>query len=429
VLATVCETMPPDPARLAIACALVSRMARPPFRSRCDSSRTVALLMEAAGARTERLAQLPDRSLQRLERALCEDQDPLHEGLRSLGRKLGGLVIEAVITHPEPLIAAARHLGLLKEAPRTSVLKRFRSHPVMDRRFARRPLDRVCRTLEALVRQGLPNPIPRKLRDHRKGRVTLSPASLEGHRQAIVQRLVPFRLQLLRRLALEQVSRSLAVDLSREAERHAVQMLGSLYRNRRLLRRVLRVAPPERRRFLDEHPTSRNWHARHPRIDPSLWRDGLIVEESLADGRRVRLAFETDPAEVLRLGTHVGSCLSVGGICSGSAVAVMVDANRRVVFARDARATFVARQQVAITEDERVYCFPVYPLGVPDEVAAMFEHYDVRLAAALGLELERDGQREVHIAPILAGTSYLDALWPRLAPSARTDPVAALHND
>jgi hypothetical protein len=288
----------------------------------------------------------------------------------------------------------------------------------MDRRFARSPLDRLCRTLEALVRRGLPNPIPRRLREHREGCVRLSSASLSGHREAILRALVPVRLQLLRRMALEEAACGVPVDLSHEAERHAVQMLGSLYRSRRLLRRVLRVSPPERRRFLDEHPASRAWHARHPRVDERTWRSGVTAEEALADGRHVRLAFETDPAEVLRLGTHVGSCLSVGGVNGSSAVSVMADANRRVVFARDARGSFVARQQVAITEDERLYCFPVYPLGVGEDVAAAFERYDLALASALGLELERDGEREVTIAPLLAGDSYLDALWTRLTLSA-----------
>jgi hypothetical protein len=78
-------------------------------------------------------------------------------------------------------------------------------------------------------------------------------------------------------------------------------MLGSVRTNRRLLRRVLGVAPAARARFLDEHPANRAWLARHPRVDAPLWRHGLCLTAPV-DGGRLRLQLEPDPLELLRMG-------------------------------------------------------------------------------------------------------------------------------
>jgi hypothetical protein len=408
-----------EPERLTAAIELMVRMARPPFRSRCDSDEAAALLVGAAGARADRLAHVPERGLLKLERALCEDDsDQVQQGLDSLARACGGFLLDALAVHPEPLISAARRLAVLSEPRRLALLKRFRSHPVCQRRFPRQPLERVCRTIEALVRRGLPNPIPRKLREHRAGDRALSAASLERHRQAIVRRLVAFRLALVVRMTLEDLDRGVKADLSCESERHALEMLGSMWRNRRLLRRVLRIPQAEREAFLEKHPANRAWLARHPTVGAETWRAGIVEVAELPDQQRLTLAFERDPMEVLRMGTRVGSCLSVGGCNSASAVAVMADVNKRVIFARDGNGAFVARQLVAIADDDRLVCFPVYPLGIGAAVADAFERYDRALAASLQIAIHRGPEDDYRIAEVLAGGFYDDGAWIPAAPVA-----------
>ena len=172
--------------------------------------------------------------------------------------------------------------------------------------------------------------------------------------------MLPLKLGLLRRMALADLGRGLPARTGGADERHALQMLGSVDTNRRILRRVLQVQPAARREFLLAHPANRAWLRKHPRVDAALWTHG--IEQAARDGRGpLRLAIETEPLAVLRLGTEVGSCLSVGGCWADSAVAVMVDVNKQVVFARRPDGTFVARQLVALSEDERLVFFPVYP--------------------------------------------------------------------
>ncbi|QRK06882.1 hypothetical protein JQX13_43620 [Archangium violaceum] len=50
----------------------------------------------------------------------------------------------------------------------------------------------------------------------------------------------------------------------------------------------------------------------------------------------VTLSLEQDTLEALRLGTHVGSCLGLNGLCDCSA-AVVLDVNKRVLYARGSR--------------------------------------------------------------------------------------------
>jgi hypothetical protein len=401
------------------AMALVARLARPPYRTVLgDAPGAAALLARVAGERWERLAQVPERTLQRLDRALADDQGilPLVAGLRAMGARAAALFWAALAAHPEPLFATARQLGLLSAPRRRLVLKRFRAQPVAQRRFEKRPLDAVCSAIERVVARGLASPMPRRLRSHREGRIVLSPGSLERHRQAIVRRLLPFRLALLRQLALDDVRRGLPMDVRDDGERHAVQLLGTVTENRRLLRRILRVAPGVRSSFLEEHPANRAWLARHPRAQADAWHRGP-VQEVTAGGERLTLALERDPLEVLRIGTRVGSCLAVGGCHDDAAVASMADANKRVVVARDARGAFVARQRIAISEDDRLVCAPVYPLGVAPPVAGAFLEYDHALARTLAVPLVPWGDRAYDVGPVLARYDYDDGVWERIEPA------------
>jgi hypothetical protein len=387
-------------------------------RPTCCAVDIVADLAEAAGRGhvEPRLLGAPDGSLERLRRDSRNHNrgSLLHQGLEAMAGRLGSLVIDAFVAHPEALFHTARLLGGLDEARRVVLVKRFRSHPLMRRRLLNSPVAELADAIRRHADDRLPNPVPRKLRDHLAGAMTLGSAAVDRHRQTLVRRLPPLKLALLRRMVLDDLAKGLpAIDTADANERHALQMLGAVRRNRRLLRRVLRVPPDARRAFLLDHPANQAWLRKHPRLSADLWARGF--ERSFEhQGRSIRLAIEPDPMKVLRLGTEVGSCLSVGGGCAFSAVAVMADVNKQVVFARDAAGTFVARQVVAIAEDDRVVFFPVYPASATEAVKAAFFQYDVGLASALGLEPYRSDHGEPYsIALVLAGEFYDDGPWDR----------------
>jgi hypothetical protein len=105
-----------------------------------------------------------------------------------------------------------------------------------------------------------------------------------------------------------------------------------------------------------------------------------------------------DPLEALKLGTYVGSCLAPGGLCTYSAASVVLDVNKQVLYARDARRTVVGRQLVASSTQGELVCFSVYPRSASAAVKALFRDHDVAFAAALGVPLHRPAKEE--------GTAY-----------------------
>jgi hypothetical protein len=122
---------------------------------------------------------------------------------------------------------------------------------------------------------------------------------------------------------------------------------------------------------------------------------------------------ERDPFEVLKLGTYVGSCLAIGGMCSDSAVAALLDANKRVLYARDRRKRVVARQLIAISDEDRLVCFSVYPLSAGKEVKTLFREYDFAFAKALGIPLYEPSKTEAgyEVSSVLSVYWWDDMNW------------------
>ncbi|MEZ5403846.1 MAG: hypothetical protein R2729_29470 [Bryobacteraceae bacterium] len=117
---------------------------------------------------------------------------------------------------------------------------------------------------------------------------------------------------------------------------------------------------------------------------------------------------EADPLEVLKLGTYVGSCLGLGGLCAYSAVAAVLDANKRVLYARDQRGTVVARQLVAVSKDDRLVCFDVYPLSTNAALKRIFREYDAAFAAALGLPVYRPSREDEYDIEFVIASQWWD---------------------
>ena len=116
------------------------------------------------------------------------------------------------------------------------------------------------------------------------------------------------------------------------------------------------------------------------------------------------------------MGTYVGSCLGLGGICAYSAVAVALDMNKRVVYARNAARAVVARQVLAISDAEELVCFEVYPWGIGKELKQVFAEYDRAFAKVLDLEIhdphaEENGGPPTDVALLLATHWWDDSAW------------------
>lgn len=139
----------------------------------------------------------------------------------------------------------------------------------------------------------------------------------------------------------------------------------------------------------------------------------MTIDADTPDAGMVRLEFERDPFEVLQLGTYVGSCLSIQGLCDYSAVAAALDINKRVIYARNRRGSVIARQLVAISNADKLVTYAVFPHSVSRNLKRVFDRYDRDLATHLGIPIaDRDVEGdETEVAQVISEEWWDDGPW------------------
>jgi hypothetical protein len=162
----------------------------------------------------------------------------------------------------------------------------------------------------------------------------------------------------------------------------------------------LRCGPPPW--TLDDEPANRQFLAglRARGVNPDPWLDPPADHWVHGkNGRPVRLCFEKDPLEMLRMGEDFGTCLSPGSFNFFSAVANVVDVNKHVIYARDGHGRVVGRCLVALTDGGRLLTFNPYchepELGLDELVGRLAE----RLAEEMGTQVARGGTVPPLVAP------------------------------
>lgn len=365
--------------------------------------------------RRMRLEDLDDRAL---DAAVAETRSHavarrVRTGLDALVSELPLLVERLVSAQPRALFRTCRELGVMRLPRIRDVLRRAASDP----RFEPPPALEGWRALASTSSRR--DPLSRVLREHLTGERALTPGQLERHLRRAVERWDLVRLDVVEEHAARELRRAIeGAPEGSDAMDHALALLASIGENRRGLARLLRAYAAGDRDVVERHPASRAWLARHPHLDPARWREGIVLDRAIG-GRALRLAIEQDPLEVLRLGTYVGSCRALGGGFDVDAAGIALDVNKRVVYARDAAGSVVARQLVAVSEAGELVGYWVYPAGVPASVAALFREYDERLAAHLGLPLCR--HHEYRVANVLSTYVWDDGLWGALEERSRSE--------
>ncbi|MCP3102364.1 hypothetical protein LZ198_26175 [Myxococcus sp. K15C18031901] len=392
---------------------LAERCRRPPFLPRSQLPQAVEPLLHHPEARVrERLLALPERVLRRFERC-CVDENQgalVWQGISVMMEHASDLVLDAWGSNPELLARSAALVGTLRAADARALLVEFAQHPwVRENPFTAPEVDGAT-LARAFSSEGLENPFPRKARLAWTQARVLSPGQQARALQVAASELPRLRLQLLVRACWRWLRGTLTADTREPVVQHALRMAALLQDNRRPFRRFLAryfagTSDPVR-----HHPLSRDWFLRHPRVDEALWLRGLTVRREVPGMGAVTLALEQEPLEALRLGTHVGSCLALNGLCDYSAVSAVLDANKRVLYARDSRGRVVARQLLAISRDETLVPFAVYPERVEAGLRDCFLDYDLAFADALGLPLS-DGPEFPDVESLWAQSFWHDGAW------------------
>jgi hypothetical protein len=371
--------------RLPLAIDLLSRLNRPPLCTDGNLAWPIAHLLALPAPARSRVLAAPDASFHFLDRA-CRRKNAatlIARGLLSLRTVAPELLVEAFSGAPGTLCRAARELGVLAFAARNRLVQACTESPLFIASISSSDVQYIVAALSAAGREAAAI-VPRALRDHLEGRRVLSAAQLERHRTALRRRLPEARLAAIRAVVAQRLAASVGLTQVRRDMHEVLALLQLAGENRRGLRRLLRARLAGDAGYLDRHPATRQWIRRHPRIEIATWTRGFEHRFRIGDSG-VTIRLEDDPLEALKMGTYVGSCLGAGGVVSYSAAAAVLDINKQVLYARDDKERVLARQLVAITDDDRLVAFAVYPGSAPAAIRREFELYDRRLAAALGI--------------------------------------------
>jgi hypothetical protein len=386
--------------------ALATRLAAPPFTPQELEAASLLWLLDDPALAAKVLA-ASDAVLVGLEREL-RARDPARLCARGLGSvrhsSLWPRLIERWLAHPHALARAMRTLAGLSRPHAIELLRRYAEHPLLDPKLLERPIADVCAALADVD----PSMIARKLRRHVAGSEPLEPAQVARALRVVAAGLPLAELKQLEQLTLATLAAPLAAA---PLPQHALQLIQESDGNRRAYRRFLRAWGAGETNYRLTHPATREWVRRHPQLDLARWQAGIVVEADGGEHGRLRLAIEQDPIEALRLGSYVGSCLQPGGLCSYSSVAVVLDVNKQVVYARTPAGQVIARQIVAIADDHRLVCFHVYPLSSSSLVKRLFRAYDQALAQALALPLLQGDDEDYAIANVLSQQWWDDSPW------------------
>lgn len=319
----------------------------------------------------------------------------LEEGCDAMTDVPAWLYLPILQRCPARFVTILRRLGSLAEHARKEAWQMFEEHPLVSCNLETLPLSKVILMLDAIAIPG-ENPVPEKLRDHQEGRVVLSGHVLEHYREEMRQKTAEMQARVLLDLQDRVLQRSFPlVRNSPHVDPHTLIMSRSQVEQRRTVNRLIRMVASDPEARLHEDVANARWLNTLPARLRASWLEGFEVERDLPGIGRVVITPEFNLQERLKVGSYVSSCLSPGGACDYSAVAVTLDANKHVLYARNKDRKVVARQLVALTTDLRLVCFDVYPTRCSPEVQSLFETYDLTLAQHLRLPLHRGGEYEV----------------------------------
>ncbi len=367
----------------------------PPFLVESRVSEPLASLAVGAAEMPAALAQLPIASLRKLENSCRRANETrlLDLGLHAWVQEDATFVLDALASHPGSLLQATKVLGLLSRTQRLEVLDDAGSGPLcLDPGSLDAPqLVALCDE-HAAPRS---SPVPKRLRQFVEGELELSSAQVERATAKVVEAWPGVLCDRVHDDVLHRIQRSLGVD-ELDVPEFSDQMLHAFKMQqwmdepqRRSLRRLIRACLASDTEFLDRHPANTSWFARTPSVSRKTWLGANPRSDAHPKHGEITITMERDPLEALRLGTHVGSCLGLGGSFAYSATAVVLDANKQVAFARDMNGTFLARQVLAIAPNGRLCCFGVYP--EPDaSLKQSFVDYGEFIAQSMGLQITED---------------------------------------
>ncbi len=178
--------------------------------------------------------------------------------------------------------------------------------------------------------------------------------------------------------------------------RAAIRFYLTLDKNRDLLSLVLRTSSEGKRVKRDLQKNHAWIRAARARFDVDAW----LAERSrevMIDGAKHVIAVEQDPVEVLRMGVPFGTCLSLDDGCNAASTVInAADANKQVVYLRDASGDIIARKLLAVAKTDELVGYHLYVAAKSklSAIEAIFKAFCDDIAASIKLPLADKGEPE-----------------------------------
>ena len=375
---------------------LLKRLCGPPFKTWANTKDFIidSVYMVQKSDR-EAFLSAPDSSFINLEKA-CRSKNKAqliekgHWHLMNADKEYSGnlqFIVRSFTRFPRRYLRVTRSFACARRYWRYVIFKEFLRHPLMRTDFETLSVEELGELVDDHIIPGITNPIPKKLGEYLNGKCQLTADRQARYKRRLLEKLDLTRLDILEAMLTEDMKTDYPLEEETENWKHTLQFINYLFENRRQFKRFLRAYWKGDTTYLLEHPVTKAWIGKHRDLNISLWTTGITMSKELDGQGKITLSIEQDPLEVLKMGTYVGTCLGLGGGLEYSAGASVLDINKQIIYARDERGTVAARQLIAISEENELVCFYIYPLNSTPEIISLFREYDLELASQLGMRV------------------------------------------
>lgn len=405
-------------------CFLLERLCSEPFKEKTYSEKTLNTLVWFSNKTLKQvLLNAPNSSFFNLEKTCYSKNDSnlIFDAIHSLMTILPDFTIMAFLHFSSLLMKLAKRLGSLNSPSRLLLVSEFKNHQIMTTDFPNLPLEQSTLIIKNIIEKNIFNPVSDKLIDLiKKGENDVN-KTFKYYKEEMFKNLYRTKLEILGELLVNKSRKAYAKTLDKEDRNidYALQIASYIDSNQRPLRKFLKAYLRGDKNYLRNHPQTLSWLKKHPKLNLELWNQGIEFKKLSPKHGEIFIELEQDPLEVLKMGTYVGSCLGLGGAFTYSAAAVALDINKKVLYARNNKKQVLARQLIAISEENTLVCFWVYPGEVDKKLSIMFRDYDRLFAQALKLSLHNDSQQDneenkrgdYEIANIISKEWWDDCAW------------------
>lgn len=389
------------------------RVCRPPFPAQTCSSEVFSRLIQGSEKLVDAFLSAPQSSFLNVEKACRSgnDADLSGAGMETMLRFAPLFTIKSFRSHSARLMRTSKMLGLFSAPVRQEILRGFLQHPLIRQKFGKWTVPETVAFLREHLGSDLSSPVPKRLQQFVDGNCALTKERIHRYQRLMYEKLNFTKLELLEQTIRERTLREYPRQIADpESWQHTIQVMYQITKNRRALRRFLRFYVRGNLDYLVEHPQSRKWLDKHPELNRPLWSAGIPFVREVEPHGILRIVLENDPLEILKMGTYAGSCLGLGGAYIDSAAAVVLDINKKVLYARNNKNQVIGRQLIAFSEEGKVVCFSVYPKSVDPVIKKLFREYDLEFARVLKARRARS-KEEYTIVGILSRGWYDDNAW------------------